>query len=119
LDHYHAGGIFIVGDFCLGTFDRDKVQLRPRFPTDADQDLDGAWLAGWQELWVKGIIGNILRVDALLERGQLSPIFSRKYFCPVGWAGDDVENGAELGDIMLQNTKVNSVPSNSECANID
>ncbi|KAJ7792452.1 hypothetical protein B0H14DRAFT_2931033 [Mycena olivaceomarginata] len=87
------GGIFIVGDFCLDTFDRDK-------------DLDGAWFAGWQELWVKGHSRKYTRSSTRFWNcGALSPIFSRKYFCPVGWAGDDVENGAELGDIMLQNTK--------------
>ncbi|KAF8205519.1 hypothetical protein K438DRAFT_1817976, partial [Mycena galopus ATCC 62051] len=65
---------------------------------------NGSWFAGWQDLWLNSIIGSSrVGVDALLERNPLSPIFSRKYLCPVGWDGDGMEKGAELGDITLKN----------------
>ncbi|KAF8205520.1 hypothetical protein K438DRAFT_1817980 [Mycena galopus ATCC 62051] len=97
------GGLFIVADIGVGTFGRDKVQLRPRFPTDAAPETSTSWFMGWQDLWVN-TMGPTLRADELLQRSPLSRIFFEKYFCPVGWVGDDIANGEELGDIMLKNT---------------
>jgi len=105
------GGLFILGDLGFGVFGRDKVQLRTKFPsTERDPDIhtDGSWFAGWLQLWVHSILKispGPLAVDAFLENSPFSVMFSKKYFCPVGWPGDDAENGAELGKIMLENTK--------------
>ncbi|KAJ6501919.1 hypothetical protein C8R45DRAFT_924398 [Mycena sanguinolenta] len=97
------GGLFIVGDLAEGVFSRDKVQLRPRFPADGEENTDGSWTRGWQKTWLDRIIGEILTVDAFLKRGPFSIIFSRNYLCPAGWDGDGLDRGAELGEIMLKN----------------
>ncbi|KAF7363997.1 S-adenosyl-L-methionine-dependent methyltransferase [Mycena sanguinolenta] len=99
------GGLFIVGNAAKGVFNRDKVQLRPRFPTDEEQNIDGSWMRGWQKLWLDRIFSDILTVDAFLKRSPFSVIFSKNYLCPVGWDGDGFDHGAELGDIMLRNTQ--------------
>lgn len=105
VDQLRAGGVFILGDVGRFIFDGDKKQLAPRFPSVSTDPVqgNGSWLAGWQDLWFQISKTSYLPMDALLQDGLFSSIFSRRYFCPIGWTGD-LENGAEMGEIMLKNS---------------
>jgi len=63
---------------------------------------NSSWFAGWQQLWYE-LISRPQPIDALLKDSSFNVISSRKYFCPIGWRGD-LENGVELGEVMLKNT---------------
>lgn len=105
------GGLLILGDgVARKLFDNKKENIFPRFPpVSKGKDLwpqSGSWFLGWQDTWVRLACSNYQIVDSLLKHSSFSLISSQRYFCPVGWSGDDLDHGDELGEIMLTNSRV-------------
>ncbi|KAJ7137914.1 S-adenosyl-L-methionine-dependent methyltransferase [Mycena epipterygia] len=104
------GGLLILGDgVARKLFDNKKENIFPRFPpvskgTDK-WPQSGSWFAGWQDTWVRLACSNHQTVDSLLKHSSFSLISSQRYLCPVGWSGDDMDHGDELGEIMLTNSR--------------
>ncbi|KAJ7137888.1 S-adenosyl-L-methionine-dependent methyltransferase [Mycena epipterygia] len=108
-----TSGLLILGDgVARRVFDNKKESIFPRFPpVYKAKELwpqSGSWFVGWQDTWFRLACRNYQTVDSLLKHSSFSLISSQRYFSPVGWSGDDLDHGDELGEIMLTNS--NSLP---------
>ncbi|KAJ7436213.1 S-adenosyl-L-methionine-dependent methyltransferase [Mycena latifolia] len=106
------GGLLILGDGVPGrVLDNKKENIFPRFPPATATDIveqwpaHGSWFAGWQDLWVRIACSHYQTVDSLFESSHFSVIFSQRYVAPVGWSGENIDDGEELGKIMSENSR--------------
>jgi len=103
------GGLCILGDGNLDVWDERKDKMQP-----AQDDTDNAgrsWLGRWM-LEVRARMARNLQqrtssYDELMRWLQGSGYFGepegKAYFSPINWAGNDIKNGHEIGQIMVKN----------------
>ncbi|KAJ7286477.1 hypothetical protein C8J57DRAFT_1287754 [Mycena rebaudengoi] len=106
-DALRPGGLLFLADPAMMLVDDEKKELVPRFPSFDTFDktpASGSWLDGWKETWRKIIIPNHQRINSLVdENGKYHVLYFNRYFCPINWAGDNVEHGEQLGELMFMN----------------
>ncbi|KAJ7137900.1 hypothetical protein C8R44DRAFT_728093 [Mycena epipterygia] len=49
-------------------------------------------------------LGFDANLDQRIASIRFDPVKHQRYLCPVGWSGDDMDHGDELGEIMLTNS---------------
>lgn len=108
-----TGGLCIVADGNYGLRNEKKEPLQP-----AEEGADNTGRS-WFARWMSEIGSRAVKIDQKMTFGEqllhwlqddnhFEKQDGKAYFSPVNWAGESVENGHEVGQLMATNVNVSS-----------
>ncbi|KDQ58734.1 hypothetical protein JAAARDRAFT_34592 [Jaapia argillacea MUCL 33604] len=101
------GGMLIFADGDIHVLDEHKEAARSA--TIGEDNHGKSWFGRWMAEWCKQTCADGQycmedRVGWLREDTQFEQVEYWKYLSPIGWDGDGIRNGEEIGKIMTRNT---------------
>ncbi|KAF9445848.1 S-adenosyl-L-methionine-dependent methyltransferase, partial [Macrolepiota fuliginosa MF-IS2] len=111
-DCLKPGGLLFIGDIELIVYDQNRKLLKPFVYTPSlsiEENLENkeglSWFSGWFI-----VAGRVTRSpmyrpppDMVKESRLLGTPVVKDLWMPVGWEGEDIKNGKEIGDLAMKN----------------